>query len=528
MKKNTINFILSSTVFLLGLSACKSVNTSTTITGLAYERQPLSNAQITLIDASGKQLKTETNALGIYSVSTNGLTFPILVSVVSQGKAEDCANNSHLRPICLAALINHKPENKNLVANINPLTDRVVSDIAVSKGFNGPQQWVDSNTVGAVDMQIVDQALTAMRNGFSFALTTAGIANVAEFNPATFPMTDTNPVTEIFSLLHHNRNYDNNNGSTGHTSLTDFSFRPIVGLMPNGAYEAFDLERARSEYLKVKNAKTRIFIVGDSTSAVYEQLRYPRMGWGQTLAAQFKPDSGIEVIIGSRAGRSSRDFYNGRWFTQMDYLIQAGDYVFINHGHNDQNCDSSKALRGPADVKNLCTYPNDAAGKPQFPADHPELSFQHSLERYIKIAQERGAHPVIFTPTARIKNAKGEQTTPVVHTHLTRQNTNNGYLFTGDYTETIKTTAQLHKLPLIDLETASINFANKAGEPSWRNFWLVVDPAINPFYANNAAGSTQVPDGTHFQKNGAEAIAKLVAEAIKKSQELIDLHNYLN
>ncbi len=527
MKKNTINLLLSSAALLFGLSACKSVDISTTITGLAYERQPLPNAQITLLDASGKQLKTETNALGIYHISTKGLTLPILASVVSQGKAEDCANNSRLRPICLAALVSQIPKNKNLVANINPLTDRVVSDIAVSKGFIGPQQWVDSNVIGAVDTQLVNQALAFMRDGFSVALTTAGITNAAEFDPVTFAMTDTNPVTEIFSLLHHNRNYDNNSGSTGHTSLTDFSFRPIAGLMPNGAYEVFDLQRARREYLKVQQAKTRIFIVGDSTSAIYEKLRYPRMGWGQALAAQFKPDSGIEVIVGSRAGRSSRDFYNGRWFTQMDYLIQAGDYVFINHGHNDQNCDSSKALRGAADVKNLCTYPNGPTGRTQFPAGYPEFSFQHSLERYIKIAQERGAHPIMFTPTARIKNAKGVQTTPAVHSHLTRQNASNGYLFTGDYTETIKTTAQLHKLPLIDLETASINFANKAGEPGWRNYWLVVDPAINPFYANNAAGSSQMPDGTHFQKNGAEAMAKLVAMQIREQPQLQTLANSL-
>jgi len=528
MRKNTINFILPFTALLFSLSACKSVNTATTITGLAYEQQPLPHAQVTLTDSSGKQLKTETNAVGIYSISTTGFALPLLVSVVAQGKAEDCANNSSLRPICLAAFINQIPESKNPVANINPLTDRIVSDIAISKGFIGPQQWVDSNTIGVVDAKIVNAALTAMRTGFSAALTTAGITNVAAFDPATFSMTDSNPVTEIFSLLHHNRNYDNNSGSTGHTTLTDFGFRPIAGLMATGEYEPFDLQRARSEFLNVNNAKTRIFIVGDSTSAVYEQLRYPRMGWGQALAAQFKSDSGIEVIVGSRAGRSSRDFYNGRWFTQMDYLIQAGDYVFINHGHNDQNCDNSKALRGPADVKNLCTYPNSATGKPQFPAGHPELSFQHSLERYINIVQERGAYPVIFTPTARIKNATGEQTTPVVHTHLTRQNANHGYLFTGDYSETIKTTAQLHQLPLIDLEAASINFANKVGEPGWRNYWLVVDPAINPFYANNAAGSIQMPDGTHFQKNGAEAMAELVAREIRKNQQLAGLHKYLH
>lgn len=527
MKKNTINQMLLSAALLLSLGACQSFNDTTRVSGLAYERTLLANAKITLRDSAGKTFKTETNALGIYSLKARRLRYPLLVSAVAQGETEDCANNSRLRPICLAGLVTKPTAEKNLVANVNPLTDRIVSDIAVSKGFIGPQQWVNSGTLGTVDQAAVSQALAEMSKGFSTALSAAGIANSNEFDPATFPMTDTNPVTEIFSLLHHNRNYENNTGETGHTSLTDFSFRPIVGLMPNGAYEPFDLERARNEYQQVKNAKKRIFIVGDSTSAVYEQLRYPRMGWGQAFSAKYN-SSELQVVVGSRAGRSSRDFYNGRWFAQMDYLIQAGDYVFINHGHNDQNCDSSKPVRGPSDVKNLCTYPNNAGGKPQFPVNQSELSFQHSLERYIKFALERGAHPVMFTPTARIKNAKGEQTTPVAHSHLTRQNATNGYLFTGDYTDTIKTTAKLHKLPLIDLEAASINLANKVGEPGWRNYWLVVDPAINPFYANNAAGSTQMPDGTHFQKNGAEAMAKLVADALRENPELAELHQYLH
>lgn len=526
MKKTTFN-VFSGALLLFSLAGCQLTNNSQFITGLAYEREPLAHATVTLLDSSGKIRSAETNALGIYSVSAKGITPPLLVSVVSKGKAEDCTTNTHLRPICMAAIVTELA-GQHSVANINPLSDRIVSDIAVNKGFIGPQQWVDSGSIGTIDEHLMNQALVEMRNGFIKALTIAGIKNPLDFDPATFPMTDTNPVTEIFTLVHHNRNYDNNTGTTGHTTLADFSFRPIVGLMPSGAYEVFDFEMARRESQQVKSAKRRIFIVGDSTSAVYEKLRYPRMGWGQVFEEQFSKNSDIKVIVGSRSGRSSRDFYNGRWFAQMEHLIQPGDYVFINHGHNDQNCDSSKPVRGAADVKNLCTYPNNEKGQSQFPNGVPELSFQHSLERYIDIAKIRGAHPVMFTPTARIKNSKGEQTTPVVHAHLTRQNANNGYLFTGDYTETIKTTAKLHKLPLVDLETASITFANKVGEPGWRNYWLVVDPAINPFYGNNAPGSVQAPDGTHFQKNGAEAMAKLVADAIKKNKELMELHKYLN
>ncbi len=284
MKKNTINLILFSIALLLGLGACNSFNSATTVTGLAYERQPLPNAQVILHDASGKQLHAKTNALGIYSVSTPQLTLPLLVSVTAQGKAEDCANNSRLRPICMTALVTSASSDKHMVANINPLTDRIVSDIAVSKGFIGPQQWVDANSIGTVEAKTINNALTSLRGGFSAALIAAGISDVTEFDPATFAMTDTSPITGIFALLHHNRNYDNNTGTTGHTTLTDFSFRPIVGLMPNGAYEPFDLERARKEYQQVKNAKMRIFIVGDSTSAVYEQLRYPRMGLGPGIS----------------------------------------------------------------------------------------------------------------------------------------------------------------------------------------------------------------------------------------------------
>ncbi|MDZ4263128.1 MAG: GDSL-type esterase/lipase family protein, partial [Pseudomonadota bacterium] len=388
-------------------------------------------------------------------------------------------------------------------------------------------QWVNSKKIGVLNSAQLHTAQNEMRKGFNQALKLAGVKNIGRFDPATYPIQSDDKLTEVFTLIHQNRNYDNNTGETGHTTLTDISFRPIVGLMSNGAYETFDLVRAQKEFEQIKNAKQRIFIVGDSTSAVYEQLRFPRMGWGQTLEAQFKPDSGVKVITGSRSGRSSRDFYNGRWFAQMEPMIQAGDYVFINHGHNDQNCDANKPIRGAADVNNLCTYPNNAEGQPQFPTDQETISFQYSLERYIKIARARGAIPVLFTPTTRIKNAHGQQATPVVHSHFTKQNTNNGYLFTGDYTQTIKDAATANAVPLIDLEAASIQFVNGLSAEDWKNYWLVVDPIINSFYANGVAGSTQTPDGTHFQEKGAEMISTLIAQGIKQNPELLDLGKHL-
>lgn len=510
------------------LNGCQNSSNSTNLTGIAFEKAPLANASVTLVDAAGKQLHTTSNSSGVYTFPLRGIEAPLLLSVVAEGKVEDCTSNSTLRPICMAAVIETLAQENHAIGNINPLTDRIASDIAVSQGYPGPQQWVNSQKINSLNSAEVKKARQELLNGFGDALQLSGVDNIATFDPATYPMQANDKLAALLSLINVNRNYENNTGATGHSTLTDIGFRPIVGLAANGSYEPFDLARAQEESQKIKSASQRIFIVGDSTSAVYEQLRFPRMGWGQAFQAQFTSNKNIAVLVGSRAGRSSRDFYNGRWFAQMEPYIQAGDYVFINHGHNDQNCDSSKPLRGDADVKNLCTYPNNAQGQPQFPSGHKELSFQHSLERYINIARKRGAIPILFTPTTRIKNAQGQQTTPVVHTHITKQNTNNGYLFVGDYTQTIKDTARANNVPLIDLEAASVEFANSLPSNGWKDYWLVIDPATNSFYANGVAGSIQAPDGTHFQKKGAEAMAKLVVREINKNTKLKDVAEKLH
>lgn len=513
--------------FLFSCTPVKNPTNTNILTGILIEKYPLANAQIILRDSNGIQLKTTSDYQGKYQFPLEGITPPITLSAVSNHNEQDCLDNTKLRPVCMTTFINSFPKVGPVIGNINPLTDRIASDIAVSKDFIGPQQWIMKSDNFIVEDESLQKALNPMRNSFYNALKLSDVEDPDNFNPATYPIKPSGKLAQLFSLVHHNRNYDNNTGAPGHTTLTDISFRPIVGLMTTGAYESFDLHRAQKERTDINQAAQRIFIVGDSTSAVYEQLRYPRMGWGQKFEEQFIADARIKVIVGSRAGRSSRDFYNGRWFAQMEEFIEPGDYIFINHGHNDQNCNSAKPIRGAADVKNLCTYPNDVDGKPQFPPGSPELSFQHSLERYIRIARERGAHPVLFTPTTRILDKDGKQTTPVAPSHVTRQNDQQGYLFTGSYTQTIKDTARLNNVPLIDLEAASIRFANDVGTPGWQKYWLVVDPAVNSFYANGVAGSVQAPDGTHFQEKGAEAIARLVADEIMRASELSNLKSYL-
>lgn len=501
---------------------------TTTIAGVVAVGAPLAGASVTVVDAAGARKQALADQNGRYALDVAGMQAPLLVSAIEAGGNTNCRYNGSLRARCLAAYVSRLQTNAANVANVNPLTDRIASDIAVGLKFIGPQQMVDGGKAPVVDESVVKAATELMRAGFKAALTDAGVIGVDSFDPVTTPMSaDGKGVDAVLDVINHTRNYDNNTSESAYTVLTDISFRPIVGLLGTGPYEPLDFKRASQELAAIKSAKLRVLVVGDSTAATYELERMPRKGWGQVFESKFKDNSGVKVLNGARAGRSSRDFYNGGWYQQMARFMKAGDYVIINHGHNDQNCDSTKALRGPADVAGLCSYPNDAAGNKQFPPGKPEMSFQNSLENYVKLARAAGAVPVIATPTTRYWNVERKtayqsgDTRPVVPNHFTTQNATNGFAFVGDYSKTVKDTAAANGVPLIDLEAKTIVFAN-AHSADWKNYWLAIDPADAryPYYKTQTAGILSNPDTTHFQAAGAEAVADLVAQGVKETPAL--------
>lgn len=100
-------------------------------------------------------------------------------------------------------------------------------------------------------------------------------------------------------------------------------------------------------------------------------------------------------------------------------------------------------------------------------------------------------------------------------------------MFVGSYAQTIKDTAEKNAVPLLDLETASMEFVNNLEVNDWKNYWLVVDPKQYPFYKDQP-GSLLLPDGTHFQEKGAKVMAGLLVSLIKQHPDLKDLSVYLN
>lgn len=481
---------------------------------------PLAHASVQVMDALGNTRATRADARGEYRVNVSGLQAPLLISAIEAGENRNCRYSAQLRARCLASVLTLLLPGEN-TANVTPLTDRIVSDVAVQLKHVGPQQLVDSGNANGISPEAVAEAKKIAMAGFGAALQAAGVTDLQGFDLVSTPMkADGRGVDAVLAVVNHNRNYDNPSSESGHTVLTDISFRPIVGLQGKGAYEPLDFPRAQAELAAIKAATLRVLIVGDSTAATYELERLPRMGWGQVFEAQFRPDAGVKVLNGARAGRSSKDFYNGGWYQQMARFLQPGDLVLIGHGHNDQNCDLSKPARGPADVAGLCTYPDDAAGQPQFPPGKPELSFRHSLLRYVSMAREAGATPVLLTPTTRVWNQDRKPGTPVVPQHFTRQNAAGGFAFVGDYSQTVKNAARAAGVPLIDLEAKTIAFANSHAH-DWQDYWLVVgDFARYPYYATQTAGVPGRPDTTHFQQRGAEAVAAMVAAGLREQPAL--------
>ncbi|WP_299998528.1 rhamnogalacturonan acetylesterase [uncultured Cedecea sp.] len=520
------------TMVALMCSLPSLVQASAILEGIVLADTPFKEARVQITDSRGERLSTDTNSEGRYRLPVDGLVPPLVLSAIAANEGDNCLYNNIPRARCMASLVLTLNSNQVNTGNITPFSDRMVSEAAGQLGYIGPQQFVENVTPAELSQVSLTHPLANFRQGMADAFALAG-EDISVIDPVSTPVQSHDAMTRVLAVINTNRGYHNNTGQAGHVTLTDSAFRPITGLNNSGAWEPFLLERAEQDKQAITKAQTRVLIVSDSTAASYEVSRLPRMGWGQVFQESFRPDSGVVVLNGARAGRASRDFYNGGWYQQMGRYLQPGDYVFIAHGHNDQNCNSKKPVRGAADVANLCSYPNDSQGRPQYPEGQPELSFQHSLERYIKIARDKGAIPILFTPTTRVKNSEGKtafQQGPqdkVVSSHYTSAKP--GYLFSGDYIATIKQTAVANQVPLIDLEQATIEFAN-AHADDWMDYWLAVDAndPRYPWYKTQKAGIRTAPDTTHFQEKGARAVADLVVEGIKNTPELQALSQQLN
>ncbi|MBO9700104.1 MAG: T9SS type A sorting domain-containing protein [Sporocytophaga sp.] len=237
-------------------------------------------------------------------------------------------------------------------------------------------------------------------------------------------------------------------------------------------------EEGVSTYQKVllavdaTGAVITIYLIGDSTVCNYAASAYPMTGWGQMLPYFF---NSTNVKIDNRAigGRSSRSFYEeGRWTTVKNALT-AGDYLFIQFGHNDRDFSKTERYTSVEDYKKFLTI-------------------------YVNESRAKGAIPVLISPM--VMNAWSNGTLRNVFTE-----TGNNYR--GGMLEV----ATALNVPFIDLNMKSWNLFKGLGQNYITRFVYHTYPAGE--YPNYRDGIT---DGTHFQEMGAIENARMIVQGISE------------
>ncbi|WP_226001927.1 GDSL-type esterase/lipase family protein [Paenibacillus sp. BJ-4] len=230
----------------------------------------------------------------------------------------------------------------------------------------------------------------------------------------------------------------------------------------------------KNRYVQVKQQlPIRLFIAGDSTAAQKGATEKPMTGWGEHLQSYLDPS----VHVDNRAvnGRSTKSFIAEDRLADIEKDLQAGDYLFIQFGHNDEKKEDPTRYTDP------------------------DGEYRQNLIQCIESARKRGGFPVLLTSVSRRRFTADGEPDP---------------LAVGAYPAAMRRVAEQTHTPLLDIFEASQQLYRSMGEEESQQLFMHLPEKVHPNYP---AGVT---DNTHFSDEGARQIAKLVAEAIGQCTEL--------
>ncbi|WP_299987444.1 rhamnogalacturonan acetylesterase [uncultured Pontibacter sp.] len=217
----------------------------------------------------------------------------------------------------------------------------------------------------------------------------------------------------------------------------------------------------------------KVYLIGDSTISIKETKAYPETGWGMPFVHFF--DSSVTVDNRAKNGRSTRTFIEEGLWQPVAENLQAGDYVFIQFGHNDE-------------VETKKSYT-------------PQVQYRANLARFVHETRKKKAIPVLITPAAR---RQFDEAGKIVGTHDT-------------YSAIVREVAKKHKVPLIDLDKKSQELLQQFGVETSKHLFLQLEAGEHPNYPDGK------DDNTHFSELGARKMAQLVLAEVKSQQlELAD------
>ncbi len=225
--------------------------------------------------------------------------------------------------------------------------------------------------------------------------------------------------------------------------------------------------------------KTHIYLAGDSTVQSYKAAEMPYFtGWGQVLIEVLGAGEIQETVYPepafpqvavhenelfvihnyAMAGRSSKTFLEEGRFAPMLSKMQAGDYFFLQFGHNDANKEKTERYLTPED-------------------------YQKKLMEMINPAREKGVKCALVSPIAmREFDEEG-----------------NCKISFPEYRQAMKELAERENLFYLDLGKATAELCSKLGPEECKNLFMWVDGR---------------EDNAHLQRRGALEFAKLLGQLL--------------
>jgi lysophospholipase L1-like esterase len=186
----------------------------------------------------------------------------------------------------------------------------------------------------------------------------------------------------------------------------------------------------------------------------------------------------VRVENHARNGRSTRTFITEQRWEAILKNLKAGDYVFIQFGHNDES-------------------------KQKVDRYTPPDEYRKNLLMFVNSVREKHATPVLFTPVVR---RRFDSLGVFYDTH-------------GEYPDIVRAVAHENNVALVDMQRETRELLERYGDEESKKLFLHVLAGESPNYPEGKE------DNTHFSPLGAELVARLAIKGLREAH--LDLVRYI-